>query len=258
MPFDLWQTVGIVVVVFLATVLQSATGFGFGMVAMAALPVFLPFPAVSMGLPLLLVPMLLVNFAARREGFRWRPMVPMLLGVALGIPPGVYLLGAAPEELLKRVLGAVLLVSAALRLLKAGGRPAATPEVGAEIAPASSPWDRWLAPASGFACGVLGGAFNTGGPPVIYYLYGRPWPVGQIIASLQILFLLSAVLKLALGAGTGLLDKSAVALALAGALPMLAGIYGGIRLGARIPGSALRAGAFAFIAVFGGQLLIFG
>lgn len=257
MTLELYQTAGIAVVIFLATILQSAAGFGFGMLAMAALPVFLPFTAVSMGLPFLLLPIMAVNFAVRWRSFRWRPVVPLILGLALGVVPGVYLLGEVREDVLKRLLGLILLVSVVLRYQQ-GRQVAKRRRTDGVANTALRPFSRWIALSCGFAGGILGGAFNTGGPPIILYLYGRPWPVDRIVASLHLLGVFSTILKLAFGAWSGLLESQAGALGLVGALPMLAGLYLGIRIGGRIPGSVLRNVAFVFVAVFGLHLLVFG
>lgn len=259
MLFDPWQIVGIAVVVFAATFFQSATGFGFGMMAMAVLPLFLPFPAVSMGLPLLLIPMLAVNFAARWKAFRPGPTVTLMIGVALGVAPGVYLLARMDEEVLLRILGIVLVASALFRLRESrGGEPSDSASGAGETPPPLGLSRRWVGPSCGFAAGLLGGAFNTGGPPVIYYLYARPWPPQTIIATLQALFLLTALLKVALGAGSNILGEGAIGIALVGALPMLLGTVLGIRLSARLSGRWLRVCAFGFIGLVGAKMALFG
>ena len=254
MVFELWHTVGIVVVIFAATLLQSATGFGFGLVAMGVLPIFLPFPAVSMGVPLIMIPALAANFFARWRSFRWRPVLFLAAGLVLGMAPGIYFLAELDEVLLKRILGGAMLASVAVRFL--GGKCFRAP--GARGSAAKRRYHRWLGASCGFASGLLGGAFNIGGPPVIYYLYSLPWPPARIIATLQGLFLLTAVLKVALGAGVGILDTGAVGIGLAGIVPMALGVFLGIRLSSKLSGEALRTGAFGFIACVGLYWLAFG
>ena len=41
----------------------------------------------------------------------------------------------------------------------------------------------------GFIAGILGGAYNTAGPPVIIYGHARRWPVAQFKGNLQGFFL---------------------------------------------------------------------
>lgn len=254
MIFEVWQTVGLVGVIFAATLLQSATGFGFGLVAMGVLPLFLPFPAVSMGVPLIMIPALAANFFARWRSFRGRPVLFLAGGLVLGMAPGVYFLAELDEALLKRILGAALVFSVAVRFL-GGKRFRAPAERGSA---AERRHHRWLGASCGFASGLLGGAFNIGGPPVIYYLYSLPWSPAHIIATLQGLFLLTAVLKVALGAGAGILDPGAAGIGLAGVVPMALGVWLGIRLSAKLSGEALRTGAFGFIACVGVYWLAFG
>jgi uncharacterized membrane protein YfcA len=260
LAFDLWQTIGIAAIIFFATFFQSATGFGFGMMAMAILPLFLPFTAVSMALALLGGPMLAVNFFARWRHFHLRPVFPLIIGVVLGVAPGVYILAEWDEGVLMRILGVILVATAIFRLLedRANGSLAKDKEPELQEIPMAPKNRRCLGPVCGFVSGILGGAFNTGGPPVIYYLYARPWPPQTIIATLQGLFLITAVLKVVLGAGSEILDREATGIAVTGAVPMIAGLYLGIRLSSRLPARWLRAGAFIFCGLVGLKLAIFG
>lgn len=239
---DIWQITVTATVIFVATFLQGATGFGFGLIAMALLPLFLPIGAVSMAVPLLLIPLLLVNFAARAKAFEFARAKHLIAAVTIGVPPGVLLLAQVDDTHLKRLLGAVLVIAACHSLLK--------------IKPTSGGNSRSLEWVAGLSCGLLGGAFNTGGPPVIYYLYSKPWPVNQIIATLQVLFLTTAILKLTLGFSSGLIDHATVSIAIIGALPMLVGLIIGIRMSDKFSGNSIRKFVFSCLGLMGIFFLI--
>jgi uncharacterized membrane protein YfcA len=114
------------------------------------------------------------------ERSRWFPLV---AGGVLATPVGVYLLRAADEHLLKICLGVFVLmysiVSMTTRL------------------PAWKLSDRhgYLAGCLG---GMFGGAFNTGGPPVVVYVTMRGWKKDEVRSALQIFFFVIGIWKLLL------------------------------------------------------------
>src|SRR5690606_39976003 len=66
----------------------------------------------------------------------------------------------------------------------------------------------WLGFPIGVSSGVLGGAFNMGGPPCVAYLYSRPWPKEEVVALLQVVFIISSALRLALFGMHGIVPPS--------------------------------------------------
>ena len=75
--------------------------------------------------------------------------------------------------------------------------------------------------AAGGISGLLGGAFNTGGPPVLVYAVSQRWPKVETHATIQLHSLLSGLVIVGLHAGTGLSSGATLAGA-ALALPALA------------------------------------
>jgi uncharacterized membrane protein YfcA len=69
--------------------------------------------------------------------------------------------------------------------------------------------------------GLLGGAFNFSGPPVILYAASRPWTKEETHATLQLYFLASNVVIVTGQALSGL-TTAPIVLAAAAALPALA------------------------------------
>ncbi len=227
----------IAAVMFSAALLQGATGFGFGLIAMGLLPLFLAVDLVSMTVSLVLIPLLVLNLAARYRHFNWRDARYIWIGTVVGVIPGVFLLAAADEVLLKRILGAILIFTGFHDF----------------VISRSPQWIRGSKAGTicGILCGALGGAFNTGGPPAIYYVYNQPWPVLQSIATLQTIFLTTAVMKLILGSSLGLVTMPMLHIVALSIIPMAAGLALGIAIGNRIPAKPLRRGAFLFLGCLG-------
>jgi len=55
----------------------------------------------------------------------------------------------------------------------------------------------------GLLGGVLAGAFNVGGPPLVAYVYSRNWSKVEIVAILQAVFIAGATTRNILMAGAG-------------------------------------------------------
>ncbi|MDG1481463.1 MAG: sulfite exporter TauE/SafE family protein [Myxococcota bacterium] len=184
------------VIMFVAAAVQGGMGFGFGLISMALLPllygVAVAVPVVSVfSLPLSL------SLAWRlRADLSWARLGPMLLGGLLGVPIGVTFLRSADPTILTGTLGALLVAFAAWL-----GR-----------ANAVTPRRRWLGGLAGFAGGVLGGAFATGGPPVIAYTSSTPWSPEEIRATLQAHFGILSILHIVLLVLAGLTSAQTLTL----------------------------------------------
>lgn len=154
---------------------QSATGFGFSLVAAPLM--FAAFePEEAVGLLMLLgVGVNLMTLAT--EGRRPRPLraeaLVILLFAVPGAVGGVAVLRALDEVILQlAVSGGVVLTLVSRRL---------RPERGAIPV--------WAAPAAGLSAGVLTTTTTTAGPPVIVYLLGRGLAAEQVRDTLTAVFL---------------------------------------------------------------------
>lgn len=231
-----------VAVLTLAGFTQGLTGFGFGLVSMALLPFALPVKDATVILaPLNVITCATTLYAVRRH-LRWRRSLPLVVGSCVGIPCGVFALVQLDAVVLLRTLGAVMVLFAVVDL--AG----------------SKRWRIALPAASAFPVGLvsgsLGGAFNAGGPPLIAYAYAQPWTKEEIIATLQVVFGVSAVLRLSLLGQQGMMRSELWQIAAWAVVPMFAGITAGNRLLARVPREPLRAGVSCVLLVIGARYLL--
>ncbi len=174
-------------VVFVAALVRSALGFGDAVVAM-------PLLAMALGLrtatPLVafIGPTISILILARNwRKVEFKSAGRLIVATVLGIPVGIYGLARLPETPLKIALGAVILLYGLFGLARPGTR------LGHEKA--HFPW------LVGWFAGVLGGAYNTNGPPIVAYGMLRGWPPESFRATLQGYFLPTG---LAILAGHGL------------------------------------------------------
>jgi uncharacterized membrane protein YfcA len=171
---DGWLLAWVLVVVFVATVIRTAFGFGEALVAVPLLALRLP---VEVAAPLAVLVSVTVAAVVILEdwhrihlGSAWR----LVLSTLFGIPLGLLLLTAVPEPVVKAILAVFIIAFSGYCL---GTR--APPEL----------HDDRLAWLFGFAAGVLGGAYGMNGPPLVIYGTLRRWSAEQFRATLQGYFL---------------------------------------------------------------------
>jgi uncharacterized membrane protein YfcA len=181
MPVD-WATVAVLAVIFLATLIRSAFGFGEALVAVPLLALLMP---VEVAAPLAVLVSITVaaivvvqDWQKVHLGSAWRLVVATLFG----IPLGLLLLKMVAEPIVKGGLAVVIIAFSTYCL--------------ARRAPMELKNDRlaWL---FGFAAGVLGGAYGMNGPPLVVYGALRSWSPEHFRATLQGYFLPASVLGMA-------------------------------------------------------------
>jgi uncharacterized membrane protein YfcA len=118
------------------------------------------------------------------DGITVKEIWPMILGAVVGVPIGVTALTELDPRYLKGSLGIFLLVYALWSLLGREGS-------GSQIS------RRWALPV-GVGAGVLSGAFNTGGPPVVLYGTERQWSPNAFRGNVQGFFAPCATFTLCL------------------------------------------------------------
>jgi len=229
-------------VVFAAAFVRSALGFGDAVIAMPLLTMVIGLKTAS-PLVAFIGPTISVLVLAR--GWRkvdLKPAVRLIAASALGIPVGVYGLARLPEEPLKVALGALILFYGVFGLARPGAR------IRSERA-----WLPWLV---GGTAGVLGGAYNTNGPPVVAYGMLRGWPPESFRATLQGYFLPTGLMILA-GHGLAGLWTAEVLRSYLHSLPALvAGVALGGLLNRKLTHALFAKLVYGSLAVMGLVLLV--
>lgn len=229
--------------VLLAAFTQGGLGFGFGLVAMASIA---PLEGYRFTLVLVAILATLVNVAVLiryRRAFVWRSAAPLMAGVLVGAPLGAFFATRIDETVALRLLGALLIVYSLDRLLR--GRRTEAPST-----PADRPPIDYAALPFGLGAGVMGGAFNTGGPIAILYCARKAWSPATFKAILQGVFLTNSAVQLPIFAAEGLIDGRLCTMALGLVPVLLVGIVLGSRLSNRLPRATFeRAVLVALLAI---------
>ena len=193
-------------IVFAGAFIQSTTGFGFAFFSLPLCSLFLDFPVAVVMLALLAQVMnTMVMFQHRWRADWKRSVLPLTLFSLPGLPVGVWLLTWLDVRLLQGGLGAILVFYS---LYQWFGHPAPRPINMA-----------WKAVA-GFIGGVLGGALNAAGPPVLVYVSLQPWDKDKVKGTIVGFFFAAGLGVIAAQAQAGLITAEVRTLALA-CLPTL-------------------------------------
>jgi hypothetical protein len=170
-------------IIFVAAFVRSALGFGDAVIAMPLLAMVIGLKTAT---PLVAFMGPTISLLVLAKSWRTGDMKAagrLIVASLLGIPLGIYCLARLPEEPLKIALGALILIYGVFGLARPGAR------IRNEKA-----WLSWIV---GWTAGVLGGAYNTNGPPVVAYGMLRGWPPDRFRATLQGYFLPTGLMILA-------------------------------------------------------------
>jgi uncharacterized membrane protein YfcA len=227
--------------VFAAALIQTLSGFGFALVVM---PLAVHLLGIHTAAPLVAMSALtlnIVNVFRYRQSLDFSEIKRLGLLTVLGIPVGVWALGALDEQVVKVGLGVVLAGYALFSLLKpTAARPISR---------------KWAYPA-GFIAGALGGAYNTSGPPLILYGSLRQWPHHRFRAVLQAVFLLTASIVVLTHGVVGNITADILHLYLLAVPLLLLGVLGGALLDHRIQPQRLRTLVTVLILALGISLIV--
>lgn len=231
------------VVIAAACFVQGLAGFGIGLVSLAFLPFLMSPQHAIVLITLYAAVFIVVIFIPLRRDFALHGMLELVAGTILATPIGVWLLAGLPPDLLKRLIGLVLLLIVALEWF--GLHPERLQGRG---------WGF----GAGLAAGLLGGAIGTPGPPVILYAAAQGWSPRTVKANIQA-FLIVNQAAILIGYGwTGLLDRELWRLTWLFAAPAVAGLTAGMLLFNRLDPARFRRVVFAVLFVSGLVLLIRG
>ncbi len=223
-------------------IVQGFAGFGFGIIAMAILPMLVELRYATIWV---LVVSFLVCAAGVRlcwKDFQWRNARWLILGGLLGAPLGVILLTNVAPQMLMRLLG-LMLISLPVSEFFNG-------KIRLRIPPAAAfPF--------GLLGGVLGGAFNMSGPPLVIFSYSQPWSRREIAAVLQVGFVSSMVVRLAFSAGAGVLTPAVCISAILSVPAGFLGLLLGRQLAAEWVTSHARGIIHGFMLLMGLKYLCF-
>jgi uncharacterized membrane protein YfcA len=226
-----------------ACFVQGLAGFGIGLVSLAFLPFLMSPQQAIVLITLYAAVFIVIIFIPLRRDFTLHGMVELVAGTILATPIGVWLLAGLPSDLLKRLIGLVLLLIVALEWLG--------------LYPERLRGRGWGFGA-GVAAGILGGAIGTPGPPVILYAAAQDWSPRTVKANIQAFLMINQAVILVGYWWAGLLDREIWRLTWLFAAPAVVGLAAGMLLFSRLDRARFRRVVFAVLFISGLVLLIRG
>lgn len=177
-----WPMIHVLAVLFFATFVRSAFGFGEALIAVPLLALIMP---VEVAAPLAVLISITVSAVVLAMDWRHvhvRSAGRLVLSTLVGTPLGLLLLTRVDSAVVKACLG-VLIIAFSCYSLWSRKKAALA--------------DDRLALTFGFAAGVLGGAYGMNGPPLVVYGALRGWSPRHFRATLQGYFLPASVVAMA-------------------------------------------------------------
>ena len=170
----------VILLIFLfSTILRSIFGFGDAVIAMPLLSFFID---LKIATPLFALAALTISFIISIHTFRklhLKQVLRLMISTIIGIPIGIYLLREVDENIIKSVLGIIIIIFSLYNLLK--------PNV---IYIKNKIFTYFF----GFIAGILGGAYNVNGPPIVFYASFKKWDPISFRATLQGYFFVTGIL----------------------------------------------------------------
>jgi len=169
----------ILTVIFFSTLTRSTFGFGDALIAMPLLALFLDIkvatPLIALIAFFIAISILIKNWKKVEFKSAWRLIITSLVG----IPIGLWYLNDINENIIKLILGFIVLIFAIYSLLKP------------KIHQLKGEKYSWI---FGFIAGILGGAYNTNGPPIVIYSSLKKWKPQNFRATLQGYFFTTGIM----------------------------------------------------------------
>lgn len=227
-------------VVFLASFTQSLSGFGVALVAMALLPALVEILTATPLVALVGLALEIVLIIYYRDHLEIRTVWKIALAAVIGTPLGVLFLTRVEEGLALAILGSIIAGYALYALL------------GLRLPRLEGPLWAYIA---GLLGGMLGGAYNTSGPPVIVYADCRRWRPKVFKGNLQGYFIIVSIAVAVSHGISGNFRPNILKLFLI-SLPFLAaGIVAGLSLERRINPILFRRVVLILLIVMGIRLM---
>ena len=239
MPIADIVTIGVATAIAAFTI--ALTGFGFALISMSVYPNFMRVDEASALVGILALIIVAVTVLPIRRYIRMTILWALILGAAVGVPIGVFLLVHLDEQILRIGLGATILISLGADLLKKrDNRSKSIP----------------FALLAGLVSGAFGGAFSVAGPPVVLYLSSNVKHKYELKANLLFYFFFIAALRLPAFLISGVITMSTIRTALIVALPLVAGITIGSIAFKRLEPERFRVAVRILLAVSATTLII--
>ena len=176
-----WMLFHVLAIIFIATVIRSAFGFGEALIAVPLLALLIPIEEAVPLATLISITVAAIVLMQDWQKVHLRSALQLLLSTLFGIPLGLLLLATVEEAVVKAIL-AVFIIGFSVYCLVGRGK--------LELRSDKLVW------LFGFVAGVFGGAYGMNGPPLVIYGSLRRWSPEHFRATLQGYFFPASIVGL--------------------------------------------------------------
>jgi len=179
----------------IAAILQGLTGFGFSILAVPLITLFI---SPKIAVPILVMFSLIINivvFSSSRKSFNIKRIWLLLIFGIIGMPLGTYFLVVLNDNIIKLFIGIFIALFGLLLLL--GFRQEFKREKLSMIP-------------IGFISGILGGSVSMSGPPIILFLSNQGVNKQVFRANLAVYFFILNILTISVYFLNGLITKQVI------------------------------------------------
>jgi uncharacterized protein len=230
-------------IVFVATLIRSAFGFGEALIAVPLLAFCMPLRTAAPLAVLVSITIAAVVVIQDRKQIHFLSAGWLLLATLPGLPLGLLLLNSGHPRIVRALLGLIIAAFSSWSLVKRSST--------------RMPGDSAIMMAiCGFCAGVLGGAYGMNGPPLVVYGSLRRWSPQQFRATLQAYFLPASLLAMAGYRATGLWTPTVTHDYLLSLPAMVPALFLGHLINRRLRGEVFLKLIFAGLALIGMVLVL--
>lgn len=160
----------VIAIIFAAFLIRSTFGFGDALFGMPLLVMVTGIQTAAPLMALLAILMALLILLKNRQSVNFQISWKLIISAILGVPVGLIYLAEIDVRIINLILGFFIIIFAIMRLTRFAPKKEAPPALSYVV---------------GFISGILGGAYNTNGPPVIMLLSAQNWPAAKFRSTLQ-------------------------------------------------------------------------
>ncbi len=207
------------IVIFCAGMVQGLTSFGFGLLSLPILSLFMPLKLI---VPVLIIFSLIINSMILfkiKEYVNLRRIVILIIFGIIGTPLGTYLLIILNENTLKLVIGILITISA-IAMWK--GYKIKVKNEKLSYIPV------------GFLSGILNGSVSLSGPPIILFLTNQGVEKQIFRANLTSYFLVLNIITIPTYLVSGIITKEVIKYSIYLLPGLILGVLLGIKLGNKV------------------------
>jgi uncharacterized membrane protein YfcA len=223
---------------------QAISGFGFAIIVMAIWPLVIPFQSAVLVEVITAFIMVLYITVKLIKNINFKLLIYPLIASFIASTLGIAALMASAENLLRRILGGLLIILAAYFLLYSNKVRIRPTIINGLIA--------------GGLSGFFAGLLSIGGPPIAAYLLSVSEDKMEYNATMQFYFAISSVYIFAVHLLLGNITGEVINYSFAGLVGVAVGTTAGLRVFKKLSLEVIRKIVYAFMIIVGLFMLIKG